>query len=160
MIKYIGIILLCSAISGLGAYLSNATKNSLLTRDELIDFIRHINSGIKYGGTELPGIYSTYSSDILGKCGFIQGLLQNKSISLVVDESLYMLKSDEREKTKEFFSKLGKSHLCEKEMLLCASFIDYLTQAQQKSQKEDTAKALVYKKLGIIASLICAIIFI
>lgn len=160
MIKLIGILLLCSSVSAYGAYLSSEVTKGAKQRNEITEFIKHIHNGIKYERMPLDKIYALYSSVQLEKCGFLEGIRRKMPEDALIDDTLFLLCDDEKQMLKHLLSQLGKSHFSEREQNLLSSCLDFFTEKQQKMQKETAAKSLLYKKLGLIVSLLCAIILI
>ena len=128
-------------------------------RDEFSDFIKHVESCIRYGGTSLERIYCSYSSPLLDKYGFTMGL-RNGYTKDLVKNTLFLLSESEQAKADEFLKSLGKSRYREKETELCSYFCNMFEDMAKKLLKEDETKILLYKKLGLIAALMTAVIFI
>lgn len=128
-------------------------------REEFSDFIRYIESSIKYGGISLERIYSSYSSPLLDKYGFTVALRKGYTEDLVKN-TLFLLSESERTKADEFLRSLGKSRYREKETEHCVCFCAMFEDKAKKLRKEDETKILLYKKLGLIAALMTAVIFI
>ena len=160
MIKYIGIIIFCSAVSAYGAYLSHGISHALKIREELLSFIKHIENSIRYTNAPLYSIYASFTSNLLEKCGFTQVLKKESISEKDIDESLYMLSDDEKSLIYEMLQNLGKSHYTEKELSLISGCKAAFEEKSSRRQNDDKVRVLLYKKLGLIAALISAIILI
>lgn len=160
MIKYAGIALVCISVSAYGAYLSSNLRNLSKVQQEIIEFLYHIQSGIRYGNSSLEMLYESFTSPLLEQYGFMKYLRDRREVCETVRDTLFILQNDEQNKITEFLSQLGKSHFSEKELNLCSSCLEFFREKQRSTAKENETKALLYKKIGLIVSLLCAILLI
>ena len=126
---------------------------------EFLDFMRQVENGIKYGGMSLEKIFGSYSSPLLDKKGFTAALRLGNHPG-IVSSTLPMLSENEKTMAEDFLSSLGKSRYRERETELCSGFIALFSEKAKAFQKEDETKILLYKKLGLLAALLTAVIFI
>ena len=160
MIKYAGIIAISCAISIFGAVKASDIKQRSEIRREILRFLSHIESEIKYGASPLSEIYFSFKSDLFDKCGFTNALKQGCLYSELIYNTLSDLSSEEKSKLSEFFSKIGTSYSRDEEISLCRYYISVFESFYETNEKSDKAKAVLYKKLGIICALLTAIILI
>ena len=159
MIKYAGIIVISCAISLFGAIKASEVNQKTKLRAEILRLICHIEAGIKYGSFHLSEIFGSFKSDLLEKNGFMTEIRSGcTDTGKIIESTLSALSTEEKTKLSQFFSQLGKSYCREEEISLCKYYISSLKSIYEANEKKDKAKAVLYKKLGIICALLTAII--
>lgn len=159
-IKYLGILAISCAISVFGAIKASEIKHKSEARKEILHFLMHVETGIKYGSSSLAEIYDSFKSDLLDKCGFTNIIRQGPPYTFSVEGSFSELSKEENSYLSEFFTKIGKSYSREEEIKLCRYYISVFELFYEESKKNDKSKAVLYRKLGIICALLAAIILI
>lgn len=160
MLKYIGIILFSCSVSAYGAYLSHNISTASKIRHELLSFTKHIENEIKYKNAPLCHAFKVFSSPTLYRYGFLEGIYNNGDYKGVVEETLFLLTKKERALICDMLYSLGKSHFSDKELSTLIYFRQGLEDIFEDSEKIGKERSLLYKKLGLIAALISAIILI
>ena len=160
MIKILGLILVSGAVSAYGAYLSSQIRTANILRTEISDFLKHLYNGVKYTATSRERLFSGFSAKNLEKCGFLNILRLKNFSKQDFDESLYLLTAEEKNRLYDFFTNFGRSGFCDKEALFCLEYREYFDDRIKSLKNQDDIRSVLYKKLGIIAALLTAIIFI
>ena len=160
MLKYIGIFILASSLSVYGTVLSESLKESNLLRKEVIQLLNSIERSIRYKGASYVVIIRECSLPFLRKSGFCEGILNYENAERTINTTLSVLSEEDRRMLCEFFSNLGKSPYSEQVLKLCSYYIDYFEKTQADVDKNLNTRVLLYKKIGLIAGILTAIIFI
>ncbi len=160
MIKITGIIILSVGISMYGSILSLTVKERHIIICELLSLIKAIKNGIKYGSVPLEKIYNSTALPNLEKYGFLNAIKDGTLPCSAVNTHLQMLSHEDRDNLCEFFQQIGKSSSTDAEITLCDRYIILFEQREKDSLKENLEKSVLYKKLGIVAALVAAIIFL
>lgn len=162
MIKYVGIILVSGALSMYGSLIANKVLNTGKQRRAIIELLYCIKNGVAFGKVPLENIFASFESPILEKCGFLV-LLKSKYPDALVKacncENL-CLPHDEKNLLCSFASECGKSAFYENEALLCQRYIEIFEQKEKALHTEETNKAHLYSRLGILLGLVLALMLI
>jgi len=160
MLKITGIILISAGITMAGCYKAHKVKEGILTRKALYGLILHIKSKIESSAARLPEIYSSYDSAFLNKTGFTIHLKKGEidAFSKALDCTPLNLPLSLLKTYKELASKLGKSRSVTEEARLLDDYACEIRAEEEKIIKNDEAKLVLYRKLGIIAGLLAALL--
>lgn len=158
MFKYLGIAMISCSISMYGAYLSNKISMRSKFRSEMIDFIDGIEMSLKYDKKTLFDIYSSIPKKYISDSGFYDALISGGFENWL--KTCDILCDIEKDKLSDFFASIGKSKTADGGISLCQSTKAILIGILDKSEQEDKSKCFLYKKLGLICSLVSAIIFL
>lgn len=160
MLKYIGIAILSSSVSVYGAILAKQLKDTHALRSEVVELLKSIELGIKYGSKPIRDILVECNLTNIKKSGLITSLISGQSARDAIENSLKALTTTEKNKLCEFFESIGKSTYSENELIICRSYIEFFENSIKMSGREISLKAMLYKKIGIICGILAAIIFI
>lgn len=160
MLKFSAIALISSSVALFGAYKADTTRKKPKAREEILQFLRFTKSEIKFGSVPVKNILSSFCTKSHSFSSLLSDLKSGKSAKSCVDEHLFVLEKDEREKFTQFLTNLGKSHFAQKEIDLCDGCIDFFSQKISASSPQDLSRASLYSKLGIVAGIAVAIILI
>lgn len=159
-IKYIGLLLICFSISVYGAKLSEEIMKKQKAKREVLQLLKVIESGIRYGNVSLKKTLQSFTSPTLEKSGFLEYLRKNGCITEEICEKAFLTDGADKAGICNFFEKIGKSTYSEKELLICKEYINRFSDSVSSSEAEAKAKADLYKKLGILTGIATMIIFI
>ena len=160
MIKYTGIILICSSVIFTGFLLCDRQKCAASILQEILELLKEITRQIKYKKSELLSVYSGFSSKMLSERGFLDDLKNGYDIKKSVNQKLYELSNTQKQHIISFFEKLGKSCQSKNEVELCNLYLDIFKELNDKAQKDYKTTGTLYKKLSIIFALMLMIILI
>ena len=160
MIKYIGILILSCSLSVYGAILSDSLKQSHNLKKEITELLRNLERNILYGSKSCVEIIRECNLPLLTKSGFTDAFSGCDNAELTISTYLSSLSANDRQMLGEFFSRLGKSAFCEYELKNLRYYLDYFEKTLEDSEKNVNSKVILYKKIGLIAGILAAIIFI
>lgn len=160
MLKITGIILISAGITMAGCYKAHKIKEGILTRKALYCLILHIKSKIESSAARLPEIYASYDNTLLNKTGFTAYLKKGgiDAFSKALEYTHLNLPDTLCKTYGELASRLGKSRSVTEESRLIEDYVREIRAEEEKIIKNDEAKLVLYRKLGIIAGLLAAII--
>lgn len=160
MIKYIGIFILSCSISLYGAVLSNILKEKHAIKKEITILLKKIERSILYNSKSCIDTVRQCNLPMLEKSGFCKNFSGCDDANIVINTHLSILDAEDRNMLCEFFSKLGKSSFCEYELKNLKYCLDYFEKSLADSEKNVNTKVILYKKIGLLAGILAAIIFI
>ncbi len=150
MLKITGIILICSASAMWGNLLSQKYKRRIALRNELLQFLEHLISGVKYGTATLNELYLTFKAH----------LLKPNMIKSNIFSFLDVLDSKEQKEIICAFNSLGMSKSKDKELMLIERYYTEFENTFKAANQSDKNKSTLYRKLSVITSLILAVILL
>ena len=160
MIKYIGIFILSCSISVYGVILSNSLKEKLALKKEITFLLRNIERNIIYKSKSCIETVRQCGLPLLEKSGFCKSFSGCDSAVTTTNTHLSALDDEDRKMLCEFFSRLGKSSLGEYELQNLRYYLDYFEKSLTESEKNINTKIMLYKKIGLLAGILAAIILI
>lgn len=162
IVKLAGITVAAAAISVYGAYRAAQITGRRRLRAELDDAVRVIREGIVYGAAPLAEILATVETPLLDAYGFGRLLKSGggdafadalRSLRGVIDGETYALYA-------LFAEKLGKGMHTESEEALCSRLLLKRERDEVKIEADEDGKALLYKRLGLLAGLAAALVLL
>ena len=160
MIKIIGILILSSSISVYGTLCSSALKEAIRLRYEIIQLLNSIQNGIRYGSVPIDRIINDRKFPLIEKSNFYDLYNSGGNMQDIIGECFKSLSKEDKDMLLSFFTTIGKTAYSEKEINLCFYYVDYFEKTQAEREKDTASKVLLYKKIGIVSGILCAIIFI
>lgn len=162
LLKYAGIALVFCGTTVSGYMRAKKIKEQIMIRKALYSLSIHIKSGISRDGLTLKDIYSSFYSPVLEKTGFLYVLKSNRENPLY--DALEIIRTSLPEELYEIYAEfsqnLGKSRSGECEVQLISRFIDATEKREEKYMKKDETEIQLCKKLGVLAGVLAAIVFI
>lgn len=162
MIKIIGIVFVTISLSVAGYLKAISIKEDIAVRKSLYELILLIKNRISTGGISLFDIYKDFSSEVLTKHGFTQKLTSKESNSLLYSLSTTDLRLPEEYKKLmcDFAADLGKSPYIKSELEQLDRYIYSVEKMNDELLKKDSARLILYKKLGLLGGLLAGIILL
>lgn len=159
MLKTAGVILISASLALYGVFRSHRIMDRSHLLQEICLFIRNVEQGIRFGGKNLQTILASGSFPILNRAGFTKAA-ENSLYRSEAARLLTELNDEEKDNLSSFLINIGKSHYCEKEINLCRMHLAYFEETAEKAAAECRTKASLYRKLGIISAVCCAVILL
>ncbi len=159
MLKITGIILLSSAISACGAYMSSKITQKRNFRKSLFELLIYVKVCIDNGALPLDRIYENFYDVRAEKNGFLRALRQSGlecALISVKDE----LPDEIYELYLSFAQSLGKSLYTSSESALCARYTELIKEKEKNYEQKEAVKQLLFKRLGILCGLLAALLLI
>lgn len=146
----VGSVLLFAASAAVSVSYAASSRKRIADTDALIDLVRHIRVHIEYFLTPLDRIYSDFSSDALGSCGFSE-VLKKRGLT----EAIRSGKANTSKKTSEillkFSESLGEGYRND-QLDLCDLCISSLTEQLSHEREEYAKKSDLYRFVpGLLA---------
>lgn len=162
MLKWFGIVLICSAISLYGAYRSHLLSQSVAVRAGLMELLLHLQNGIDHGALPLSELYADFENEALSRTGFCALLKSGEpnALLLALEKSELGLPESMRRKYADFALTLGKSSFRRQESERIDRFIGEIRAENEKTDAENATKRLLYSRLGLIGALLAALILV
>ena len=158
IIKILGLSLISISLTLLGNNLSVEARKRHAAKEEMLNLMKEIERGIKYGNTPIEKTVEHFNFSVSNNEYTLETTATEKLQALINNATFE--KDNDREKLRCFFEKIGKSASSEKELLLCREYIEYFDEAIKKSAVECSKKVYLYKKMGLMASILSVIILI
>ena len=159
MIKITGIILISSAISACGAYLSAKITQRKKFRKALFELLLYIKTCIENGNLPLNRIYENFYDSDAEKYGFLTVLRKSG-----LKDALISVKDELPEELYElylsFSESAGKSLYSSSESALCARYVELIKEKEKKIAEKEAVKQLLFRRLGILCGLLAALLLI
>ncbi len=127
-----------------------------------MELLLHLQNGIDHGALPLSELYADFENDALERAGFCAVLKSGElnAFYRALEKSESELSEKMRRKYADFALTLGKSAFCKQESERIARFIGEIRAENEKTDKEDATKRLLYSRLGLIGALFAALILV
>ena len=159
-IKYIGLFLIFIVCTFFGSGLALAEKKRIERSEALRALIAHISREIECFRTPLENIYSTFSSEVLEKNGFLQKVRLSGLKSALENERLIFCFSEKSFASLVNFSEfLGKSEY-QDQTARCKYILSILDEDLKKSREAYPKNRKMYSSLGILAGIMIVILLL
>ena len=162
ILKIAGTCLVVCGTTFSGYLRAKKIKEQIMLRKSLYKLLLHIKKGISGDGMGLKEIYSSFDSAFPEKTGFLDILKSDRenplndaleTVRTYLPEELYNI-------YQEFSENLGKSRSGECEVQLILRYEDIILKKEESYIQKDETEIQLCKKLGLLAGIIAAIVFI
>lgn len=159
-IKYVGLFLIFIVCTFFGSGLALAEKRRIERSESIRNLIAHISREIECFRTPLENIYSSFSSEVLEKNGFIQKIRSSGMKNALEKERLLFCFSEKSFGALINFSEfLGKSEY-QDQITRCKYILSVLDEDLKTSREAYPKNRKMYSSLGILAGIMIVILLL
>ncbi len=159
-IKYIGLFLIFIACTFFGSGLAVSEKRRIERSESLRDLILHMQREIECFRSPLENIYSSFSSEVLERSGFIEKLrLNNLKTALEATGNIFCFSDATFNAFLKFADFLGKSEYSD-QVARCKYIISLLDDELKKSKEVYPKNRKMYSSLGILMGIMIVILLL
>jgi hypothetical protein len=152
LLKYAAAVILFTAFTAAGVSLNAARRRRIRRVGALCELAGYTRSQIDCFRTPVKSILSSFSSDALSECGFLE-----KAASGDIDGAAAALGSgEERVLTRDFLARLGRGYASE-ELRLCDGYAEAIGALYSKLKNDYPAAARVSGAISTLAGICAAI---
>ncbi len=162
MLKLFGILLVSSAITLYGLCRAKDLERQKKNRHALAALMLHLQNGISHGGLPQETLYASFHNEQLEKEGFCAILRNGEpgALTQALEQTKLGLSDNMRTHYLELAEGLGKSGFRAVESERLARFLGEIAVENEKSDKEDAARQMLYKRLGLLGALLAALLLL
>ena len=164
MLRIIGALVLSAAACLYGFFISTEIKRKIAAEDGFLMLITYIKIMISAGNMPLNKISSGFSNGELERNGFLNDLRNggcNAFYEIMTKKGTeYIADREIRELIVSFSGQIGACPLASDGVRLCEKYISLVENRISGIRENDKTRALLSKKLGIIAGAFILVMFI